>query len=155
VIAPSDGSSLKYARLWLINQANGKGAKCPCCHQFTKVYWRSINSGMARSLIAIYRKYGLEFGYIPALSAKSREEGKFVYWGMLEEAIQPRPDGGRAGYWRVTDKGEDFILRGLRVPKHALVYDGEFIRWADEKDLVNIRDCLKKHFDLDVLLGRI
>lgn len=102
----------------------------------------------------MYRKFGLQFGYIPELPARSREEGKLVCWSLIEEANALRPDGGRAGWWRVTDKGEAFIWRGLMVPKYALIYDGRFLRYDNPKDLVSIKDCLGKKFDLDDLMSR-
>lgn len=145
--------TLADAKAWLRTQVFNGGARCPCCSMFAKVYKRQINSGMAQSLIRMYRKFGLQFGYIPELPAKSREEGKLVYWGLVEEANAVRPDGGRAGWWRVTDKGEAFICHGLMVPKYALIYDGRFLRYDNSQELVSIKDCLGEKFNLDDLMA--
>jgi hypothetical protein len=109
---------------------------------------------MARSLITIYRTFGLDFGYIPNLPAKSREEGKLVHWGLVVETQEPRPDGGRAGWWRVTEKGEAFIRHGLKVPKYALIYDGRFLGYDDPNELIDIKDALTKKFNLEELMRR-
>lgn len=109
---------------------------------------------MARSLIRMYRTYGLEFGYLPKLPADSREEGKLVHWGLVEELQETRPDGGRAGWWRVTEKGEAFILHGLKVPKYVLLYGGKFLGYEDPSKVVSIRDALKKKFNLEELMGQ-
>jgi hypothetical protein len=149
-----DMLTLADAKAWLRVQVYNGGATCPCCAQHAKVYKRQINSGMARSLIRMYRSFGLDFGYIPELPTRSREEGKLPYWGLTEEANAVRLDGGRAGWWRVTDKGEAFIRRGLLVPKYALVYNGRFLKYDDSKQLVSIIHCLGNKFDLDDLLKR-
>ena len=146
--------TLADAKRWLKQRLLNKGGICPVCTQLAKVYRRQINAGMACSLITMYRNFGLEFGYIPELPAKSREEGKLVHWGLVVEAQEPRPDGGRAGWWRVTEKGEDFILHGLKVPKHTLIYDGRCLGYDDPDELIDIRDALTKKFNLEELMGR-
>lgn len=109
---------------------------------------------MARSLIRIYRRGKLDWVHIPtSVPARSREEGKIAYWGLLEELPEPREDGGRAGWWRVTPKGEKFILHGLRVPKIAVVYNAVCTEF-DATEMVTIRDCLGDKFDLAELMRR-
>lgn len=133
-----------------------EGMRCPCCGQFAKRYRRKFNSGMARSLINIYKRGGrdsLDWVYIPNLSAKSREEGKIAYWGLLEEAQEAREDGGRAGWWHVTRLGEEFITNGTRIPKKAIVYDAVCLGF-DKTEMVSIQDCLGDKFDLSELMGR-
>jgi hypothetical protein len=132
------------------------GMRCPLCNQFAKKYRRKLNSGMARALINIYKRGGrsdLDWVYIPNLSAKSREEGKIAYWKLLKEADEVRPDGGRAGWWRVTPLGEHFILHGMRIPKIAFVYDAVCLGF-DRTEMVSIQDCLGDRFDLGELMGR-
>ena len=43
----------------------GYGGTCPCCDQLAKVYRRPINSGMAVSLITMYRTARQEWQHIP------------------------------------------------------------------------------------------
>ena len=150
-VGPFD--TLAYARNWLKRKLLNGGTHCPLCTQHAKVYKRQINAGMARSLIRMYRKFGLEFGHLPSsLPADSREEGKLVHWGLVEELQKPRPDGGRAGWWRVTDKGEAFILHGLQVPKYAHIYDSHFLGYDDPNELIDIRDALADKFNLEDLM---
>jgi hypothetical protein len=149
-----EDETLAQARQRLHSRLDG-GLFCPCCGQYAKRYRRKMNSGMARALINIYRhgyRGNFEWVYIPNLSAKSREEGKIAYWGLLEELQEPREDGGRAGWWRVTPAGEDFILRGRRIPKLAIVYNGVCTDF-DNTEMVNIHDCLGEKFNLNELLG--
>ena len=134
------------------------GAVCPTCKQHAQVYRRTINSGMARSLIQLYRlDQGVAdaFIHVPtALDARSREEGKLAYWGLLEEENTVRPDGGRSGFWRITDKGRRFALGLSVVPKYALIYDGRLLG-LDYSEQISIHDALKRRFAYnDLMAGR-
>lgn len=96
-LGPHD--TLADAKKYLKGKLLYGGGRCPLCTQLAKIYRRPLNSGMARSLITMYRTFGLDFGYIPELPAKSREEGKLVHWGLVVEAQEPRPDWTR---WMVA-----------------------------------------------------
>lgn len=132
------------------------GTECPACFQRVQMYRRPITSTMARSLIALYRAGGTtEFVHLPTvLDKKGADEGKLPYWGLLEEELVRRPDGGRAGYWRVTDRGRAFIFDGLRVPSHALVYNRRCYG-LDDTTTVSIDDALGKKFNLAELLAGV
>jgi hypothetical protein len=147
------GETLVEARQRLQDHLD-EGLTCPCCGQFAKRYRRKFNSGQARALINIYKRGGradLDWVYIPLLSAKSREEGKIAYWGLLKEAEERREDGGRAGWWRVTPIGENFIINGLRIPKYVFVYNATCFGF-DKNEMVTIQDCLGNKFDLSELM---
>jgi len=141
-------------KTWL-RQRVVKGETCPCCGQFTKVYKRKINSGMARSLIRMYLAGGseqLSFIHVPtAVGSRSREEGKLRYWGLVEEELEKRPDGGRAGYWRVTPSGELFVKGLMTVYSHARIYDGRCLGLTGPQ--VSILDALGDKFDYAELMG--
>lgn len=126
------------------------GMHCPCCGQFAKVYHRSLNCGMATSLVRMYRRFGLEWQHIPTtIPARSREEGKLAFWELIEEKDEQRPDSGRAGCWRVTEKGEAFIHKGLAVPKYVNIYNGECLGF--DGPLITINDV--KKFDYAELMS--
>lgn len=130
-----------------------EGVSCPACRQLAKVYKRKLNSGMARSLIAMYVAGGTGFVHLPtAIGARHREEGKLRYWGLVEEEHLARPDGGRAGYWRVTAPGEAFVLCQALVHRYARVYDGQCLGLGG--DLIDIREALGDRFDYAELMGR-
>jgi len=151
VVHLAGNTPLDQAKAWLRSQLQ-RGAACPCCGQFAKVYKRKLNSGMVRSLLAMYRVGGRDWIHLPTqIGARSREEGKLRYWGLVEEQLTVRPDGGRAGFWRVTAAGEAFIREQFKVPKYAQVYDGRCLGLTG--DLVGIRETLGSKFRLDELLG--
>lgn len=144
--------TLDGARDWLRNQVDD-GAHCPCCGQYAKVYRRKINAGMAWSLATMYRKAGRDWIHLPTqIGARSREEGKLAYWNLVEQHPSPRNDGGKAGWWRVTRRGELFVLDQIRLPKYARVYNGRCLS-LDGTETVGIRDCLGTRFHYDDLMA--
>lgn len=142
---------LVQAKAWLRARID-EGARCPCCNQFAKVYKRKINSAMAKALIQFYRAGGTtQFIHGPTLLGGARaDEGKLRYWGLLEEETERRPDGGRAGYWRVTPVGELFVQGKSTVYKYARVYDGRCLGLVG--DQVTIKDALADKFDYAELM---
>lgn len=151
----TDNSTLREARDWLRMRAED-GERCPCCTQFTKVYKRKINSSMAADLIAMYRAFGTDWGYLPNLRRRTsrkgnREESKLRYWGLVEEEIERRPDGGRSGWWRVTPDGERFVRLEITLPKYARIFDGRGLGLTGPP--VSIRECLGQAFSYEELMS--
>ena len=147
-------ATLAEAKEWLRERIDA-GERCPCCTQFTKVYKRSVTSTMARKLILIYRHYGTGWFHMPTALADigiaSRDESFLKMFGLIEEAVDRRDDGGRPGWWRVTDEGVGFVLRRTRIPKHAMVFDGRVLTFTG--GFVGIEESLKRKFDYHELMG--
>jgi hypothetical protein len=144
--------TLAEAQRWLADRVRN-GARCPCCNQYTKVYQRQINSGMARSLIAMYL-HGPQgqWVHLPTqVGARSREEGKLRYWNLVEEQIDiRRDDGGRVGYWRLTDAGRTWVTGQSTVPKYVAVYNN--IVLGNYGEHVSITDALGTRFNYAELM---
>jgi hypothetical protein len=155
VVAPlafHDEMTLDEARELLRKLAVKGGHPCPVCTQLAKVYKRTINAGMARSMIVMWKVAGTDFQHVPTtVGGKSREEGKLRYWGLVEEELATRADGGRAGYWRLTDLGADFVHGRVRVPKYARVYDERCLNLTGPP--VSIKDALGKKFNYAELMA--
>jgi hypothetical protein len=145
--------TLGEARKWLAERVT-TGARCPCCNQYAKVYRRQINSGMARSLIAMYL-HGPQgqWVHLPTqVGARSREEGKLRYWDLVEEQVEvQRADGGRVGYWRLTDAGRSWVTGQSTVPKYVTVYNNTVLE--SYGDQVSISDALGSRFDYTELMS--
>lgn len=149
----SPQTPLAQLRAWL-HSKRAEGVTCPVCDQHVKIYRRKVNAGMARSLISMYRAGGTDFVHLPtAVGARSREEGKLRYWGLVEEQSGRRGDGGRSGYWRVTEAGELFIANKLRIRQYAEVYDGQCLALTGE--MVNIKDAIGDAFAYDELMSEV
>lgn len=134
-----------------------EGAGCPCCGRHAQRYRRQINVEMARTLIALYRQHGRSWANLKDVrrgaKTSNREESKLRYWGLLEEEkTVRRDDGGRAGWWRVTERGERFALGNLAVPQYALEFHRKCVGFEGEMRTIEV--ALGKKFNLAELLGR-
>lgn len=150
-----DGVTLGHAREWLRDQAKEKGARCPCCTQFTKIYPRAINSHSARVLIAMWHKGGRESrGWVnlPDLNLGHADEAKTRYWGLIERYPDLLRDDGsdRTGWWRLTADGVAYVNNRLRIPKYAHVFDSRLLGFDGEP--VGIEDALGRRFDYRELM---
>lgn len=130
---------------------DAEGVVCPTCDRFGKAYNRNIHASMAAVLIRMYQESKTDWVYLPDLPQKSRDSAALAYWGLVEEETVRRPDGGRAGYWRVTEKGCAFVENRITVPKWAECYNKKCDRifgpdWS-------IIDALGKHFDYHELMN--
>jgi len=153
--------TLREAKDWLRDHL-GDGAHCPCCTQFAMVYQRRIHRGMARVLIAMWRAAGQEWVYLPdlvkSLTGVGRDESFLRFWDLIEESKDQRPDGGRAGWWRVTPLGEQFVKREVTVHQIVNIYDDRRVRPrrgapAFQGPQIDIVDALTKRFDYAELMG--
>ncbi len=150
-----DGSwTLKDARAWLREQ-RVDGVRCPCCTQFAKIYKRPINSQQTRALILLYRLRGREWAHITrvdkSLEGNGGDISKLRYWGLVEEADETRPDGGRAGWWRITARGEQWLHGQLLVPKFAYIFDTRLLELDGPP--TSVRTALGTKFNYEELMG--
>ena len=126
------------------------GTECPCCGKYVKAYKRKLNAGMARALIIIYKltKDGnsvhvqSEFTKL-GLRATTMDYAYLEKWSLIEQS-------GSNGYWKITQRGKEFVEDDIDLPEYALVYNGNVYKWAD--NLVNIETALTEEFDLDEII---
>jgi hypothetical protein len=156
-------SSLEDAREWVFGRVND-GVGCPCCGQFCKVYRRKLTSVPARVLIEMSnreRRSGrARWIHIPTMMLKSPELSDIAnqggyrtlsqHWSLIEEEVILRPDRGRAGWWRITPLGLDYVRDDAKVSKYALLYDSRCL--GLDGPMVTIRDALGVGFDLQELM---
>ncbi|OYN81720.1 hypothetical protein [Mycolicibacterium sphagni] len=155
--------TLDAARDWLRDRVDD-GEECPCCRQFAKVYKRKLNAGMARVLIAMYRKAGTDWTYLPHVDLKDGEKRRTVghsgemcmtrYWGLIEAYPDTKREDGssRVGWWRLTPLGVEFVLGRTQVPKYARVYSSRCLGLTG--DPVSITDALGTKFNYaDLMAG--
>ena len=130
-----------------------EGVQCPCCEQKAKAYRRKITSPMARGLIRQYRQARQEYVHTASvMRPDTHEASQLAWWGLLAEEPRTRPDGGRAGWWRITDTGAAFARGEITVPKYVWVYDGVVIRIEPEVQ-VSIQDALGTKFHYAELMA--
>jgi hypothetical protein len=148
-----DDITLGQARQWLRDRID-EGARCPCCTQYAQVYRWSLYSTATAMLIRLYRVGGIE-SFVESKSVKLPGQGgdatRLRFWGLVEQEPERRQDGGRSGWWRVTDQGRLFVLGAITIPKYAYVFDGRCLRFDGPP--VSIRDALGTRFDYSEMMG--
>lgn len=164
----SKAASLEDAKKWL--RANfSKGATCPCCHQFVKLYKRSLNKSSAYVLllIACYFQGDAveEWLHVPSYIAEMVSDhprraaavrgdwAKLKFWGLIEEKPETRADGSpRAGYWKLTPLGRQFVKRQVKVPSHVYIYNGSPLPKTVDK-MITIDEALGTEFSYAEIMG--
>lgn len=131
-----------------------EGYKCPCCTQQAKVYRRKCHATMAATAIKLWRAGGgTEFVHTPSLPGDTHEASQLSWWGLAEEELTHREDGGRAGYWRLTALGIAWVTRQTTIPKYARVYDGRCLGLTGKA--VSIEDALASKFHYRELMSGV
>jgi hypothetical protein len=139
-------TTLLMAKEWLLTNVS-EGAKCPCCGQNAKVYRRKLHATIAKALIQLHHAGGSEdYQHTPSLPGDTHEISQASWWGLIEEEnYSVRPDGGRAGFWKLTEEGNRFVLGVGAIPEYAFVYNGNVVELQGLG--VTIHDCLGTKFD--------
>lgn len=122
---------------------------CACCGHTNTIRSRKIHTSMALKLVRLYRLHGQQEFHLPTalnqLGLAARDEAMLQHWGLLEA-------GAHRGWWRVTDKGAQFILGEITVPRIARVGENSTL-YGFEGDQISIQDALEDRFDLAELLN--
>jgi len=163
-------TTLEEAKRWL-RARFGKGAACPCCNQFVKLYKRPFNKSMAYVLLLMscyFRGDPVEeWLHVPSYIAEMVADhprraaavrgdwAKLKFWGLIEEKPETRDDGSpRVGYWKLTALGRQFVARQVKVPSHVYLYNGEPLHRAVEEQ-ITIDDALGTEFSYEEIMGAV
>ena len=127
------------------------GTECPCCGKYVKAYKRKLNSGIARSLIIMY-KLGAETTSVHVQSefSKLKLRATTMDYAYAEKWKLIKSDETNNGYWFLTERGRQFVLNQSYLPDHCLVYNGKVYKWSD--NLINIQTALTVSFDYKKLM---
>ena len=139
-----------------IDTGSKDAVTCPCCEHSHRVYHRSINSGMAKGLIAAFRARNLQHFHAHDLlndhNAWSGDFTKLRFWGFIERATEIEGLKGKTnGYWRITAAGVEFIHGRTSAVKFLHILDD-----CVEKNsggYVTISTCLGNKFSYRELMG--
>ena len=136
-----------------------KGVFCPCCNQFVKLYKRKLNSGMAITLIRMYKHnpYGWinVKDYLRENSFRNNHDWTLLgHWGLIEENNKPPDNGGKTlGEWRITPKGREFVLNHIKVPKRVMMYNNSI--YGFEGGQISIIEALGSKFNYHELMRQV
>lgn len=146
---------IQAAKIRTMKQAKEKGADCPVCGQFVKVYKRTINASMAAQLIRAQRRYGgNESFHIKDLiegEGGGADFAKLRYWNLIIELHNDNPFKKNSGRWQLTEHGCAFVMGFRKIPKYALIYNGRFLDFDGDEN-ITIQDALGNKFNYQELL---
>ncbi len=137
-----------------------KGVKCPCCGQFVKLYHRKINSGMAVELITLYKlskvnenSFNEYFHHSKFATVSGGEISKLEYWGLVYQKAKTTEDtkAKTSGFWKITDKGIDFVRNKIEVPEQVSIFDARLYGFSEK--MTNIVKSLGSKFDYNELMN--
>ncbi|MEI7817095.1 MAG: hypothetical protein WCI45_07875 [Desulfuromonadales bacterium] len=157
------------ARVLWSEAIKGKGAICPCCDKFGKVYKQKIGSGNAGALIWMVRNTDPAKPWIDMRTQPPRwitQKTTFTllrWWGLIEgyvnvrEIIDPETKEmemrttKNSGLWKVTPAGFDFVHRRIQVPKYVYLYNDTLQNVGTKT--CTIDECLTEKFNYDRLMN--
>jgi len=135
-----------------------QGTTCPACTQHVQLYRHSLNSQMASCMVVIHKldKRGeSDNGWVHVLKQvkpTNRMYSLARFWGLIEPRGDSEEGKKTSGYWRLTTKGDNFVLGFETVPKYAHIFNDKVYSHSGES--ISIRDALGTHFSYDELMGR-
>lgn len=107
---------------------------------------------MAYALIIMY-KSNVQFRWIHAETMLKEAEcpasirgdfSKLKYWGLIQ------PNEESEGFYKITQKGIDFVEGKTKVESHVMLYNNKF--YGFKGNYVGIKECLKKKFNYEKLM---
>lgn len=149
------------------------GVRCPVCLQHAQAYKRKVTQSMVSVMGRMLRvqnetqpeldpraakkadrayetdEFGKRWIHLPHIEQASRDATMLAYWKLIVEWSVFREDGGRAGFWRVTDRGEQFLRGTYRIDTYAHVYRGEVYGFSGPQ--IDVLEVAPK-FDLRQLM---
>lgn len=134
------------------------GHQCPCCRQWAQVYRWSLYSTAAHALILFYREGGIR-DYVHSKRLKELghkgqgDAARLRLWGLVERDESPREDGGKSGWWRVTQTGERFVLNKATISKYVWVYNGRLLNTDGPQ--ISIVQALGKNFNYAEMMAGV
>lgn len=136
-----------------VNANVKEGCVCPLTGRTIKMWTQKLDKNMAASLLRLYKvapsgryvHYPTELAHLTPKGQDNHKISQLKWWYLVEEELTLRPDGGRAGHWRITQMGREFCQREIEVPCRALTWRGEVQDWEGKE--INILDALGESFN--------
>ena len=130
---PNRNSSLSEVWAWFRKRLDS-GTKCPCCGRFAKNYRRTLTAKMAHGLTRIEETHPK--GWFDAKSlfkrSSARDWSVTKHWGL----VKAKP--GKAGIWKLTKLGRQFVRGKVEVHRRATVFNDKCL--GLDGDMVTIQD---------------
>lgn len=132
---------------------------CPTCNQCVKLYKRPITGTSAETLIGLYHLSMLRgesdgFFHLREFAkpyyTSVGDFAKLRYWGLIEELANDNPDKRTSGFWRITEKGNSFVLGSTQVKKYAWIFNSDIYGFSGPSQTIS--DRLGNKFSYEKLM---
>lgn len=138
-------TTLEEIREWFWREAESKGAICPCCERYGKIYKWGFLFRMAVMLFDLWRydkKKPGKYIHVADLQETSRfpklyQSGAKTMgyrWGLIESpSPEESEDKKCSGLWRITYQGKRFVRGMITIPKNVYIYNKEVLKFSEER----------------------
>lgn len=137
-----------------------KGTNCPCCGQRVQLYDYKLYSTSASALVRLF-KLGQGYHHVSKYAEagngypRAPHFAELRFWDLI--ADMPKSDNDTkkksSGFWRITSKGIQFVLKEIEVPSRILVYNNKFQGYSEKSTSINIKQAFDNEFDYEELMG--
>jgi hypothetical protein len=156
----ADKMNIEKAKLFTRDRMK-KGGDCPLCEQNVQMYSYALNGETIFRLIKLFKHSknfpsGRFFHVQQEIGITLNIGGgwaKLKWWGLIEQEEKEKDNtiSRTSGYWRITQKGEDFINGKIRIPKYVRLYNNNQFGFKGEE--VTAQDCLGQKFNFVELMN--
>lgn len=160
-------TSLLDARNAIKPHVLGVGVICPCCNQLVRIIQKDLTGSIVYVAILLHRHFVEDQNWLHVAdylstmakigsAVRGGEWSKLRYWGLLEA----KPDGvkvdakdasKRSGYYRMTEKGHQFVRGEIKIPKSIMLYNDQHLGFGKEE--VTVQEALGKEFNYSELMA--
>lgn len=141
----------------LSEQRPGHAVACALCGAEHRIYRRKLNTGMAETLVKMYRLGGgAAAGWVnvvqlfPNTSQRGGEWAQVRHWGLALPRDVRNVGQNSPGDWRLSPLGVAFVENRMQVPMYIETRGGELL--GKSVETVSIMGALGTKFDYAALL---
>jgi len=130
------------------------GTPCPCCGQQVKQYEYKLYDSSASALIRLYNLtlfkgegefHVRDFAEATQLYTRASHFAELRFWGLIEKGEKTSKNTPSAGFWRITEKGKQFVRNEITVKSSIKMFNNQFQGFSG--DLISIKECLGTKFN--------
>lgn len=141
-----------------------EGCKCLACGQRVQLYNYKFFASSAFALIRLFNltetNPDQEWFHVKdyAEAGKDRPRAhhfaELRFWELIEKCdVNDDPAKKSSGYWKITEKGKQFVNEEIKVQSRILIYNNIFVGFAENSSEITVREALGNKFDYEELMG--
>ena len=129
--------------------------RCPCCGKLMRAYCKTLDKRLIKQAwdikIFLREKRCETFNPREVWNDNYKmilDFQKLGYWAIVERT-------GRSGFWKMTERGNRFLLKGLALPRELWIFNNEVIESSEDMITVDQADerwqAFKDDYTMDYL----